>query len=351
MDFGMIFMYSVFAVLQIYILMTVGVVSFYKKIYNGKSITAISEILMKFFLPVLGMIEIGKMTNLVNIDVAWLLVVNMFICFIIGFCLSRLIHHLFSLDERISYGFSLSCSVPSLGTFPLVMGKAFCYPGGPLEGDSLCDGIQGLMMINYLIFSFIVFIFGFILIMKDKNFNSEITKKMEYLWHILINKKVFDYDYTVKYFMFKYLDYPSKVLEEKFVNFSSSYQLQYDEDKVDYVLKRKANYKLRETQKKEENSPKAIKSLDGIIRDRIRYSLNYKKRSSHANFPQDETSRSKSLDVLVFYKATEDIIPEVVESDFTPDEEIQPKEQFEEIEAPIENDITVDDQITVIDLV
>lgn len=205
MDIGFIFLYSVFTILQIFFLFSVGMVSFVRKIYTNDSLKKLSMLLMNLFFPVQGMLEIARMASADNISVFWIMVVSVSSAMFIGFIIGYFINKLFKLDIRIKYSYSLFLAIPSLGTLPLVLGRAFCFPGGPLEGDSQCGNMLGYMNINSLIFNLILFISGFNLITSDKNIGEEIEQKLAYCWPLVCERLYNGKNFTVLRLFNKYM--------------------------------------------------------------------------------------------------------------------------------------------------
>jgi predicted permease len=177
-----------YAAVQINILVLVGVITAYKKIWSPKSIKAVSELLVNFFMPIYMTLEVARMSSWPNVEIMWILIITVVICILSGFAIGILIHRLFQLDVRFKFSYPILTSMPYLATLPLVFGKALCYPGGILEGDPQCANMVGFMMLNFLIFQIMLFLFGFILMPKDSNFTNDLMEKMSYTWHIIIGK-------------------------------------------------------------------------------------------------------------------------------------------------------------------
>jgi len=227
-------LYTFLAVLQIYIYFSVGIIAYLKKITSSK---IISELIFNFFLPVYCIVELARMATWNNIEIMWILMVSVFIAMILGFFVGKLIYSLLRLDYRMKNSFPYLISVPSLGTLPLVMGRALCYPGGMLEGDPNCESILGFMIINSLIFFIILFSIGFTLIPGDANLTTSLSEKMSYLGHLLI-PKLFDKDYAV-YYLFKNYMKEKKKADEMFSAFCKKYKFEIESE---YNLPR---YRLR----------------------------------------------------------------------------------------------------------
>ena len=187
-----------------YIFMAPGVISFKRKFFTSKSVSIISEILFIYLIPFYGAIEIARVGSMEILKVFWILVVNFVLSLLISYTIASICQKIFKLDERIKQSFNLVCTIPAMGALPLVIGKAFCFPGGPMEGDIYCDSMIGLMMLCYLVVCICVFLLGYILILSDKIRNNIIQEKMMFLWQILV-KKSFGEDFTILYLFNKYL--------------------------------------------------------------------------------------------------------------------------------------------------
>jgi hypothetical protein len=241
MDVSPTLLYTFLAVLQIYIYFSVGIIAYLKKITSSK---IISELIFNFFLPVYCIVELARMATWKNIEIMWILMVSVFIAMMLGFFVGKLIYASFRLDYRMKNSFPYLISVPSLGTLPLVMGRALCYPGGMLEGDPNCESILGFMIINSLIFFIILFSMGFTIIPGDANLTTSSSEKMSYLGHHLI-PKLFDKDYAV-YHLFKNYMKDKKKAEEMFSAFSKKYKFEIEsgDNLPRYWLKKDPEVKL-----------------------------------------------------------------------------------------------------------
>ena len=143
---------------------------------------------------------------------------------ILGFLISIFIYWLLKLNIRFRNSFPFLCSLPSLGTCSLLIGRALCYPGGMLDGDPNCPNILGFMMMNSLVFQIILFSIGFIAIPKDASFSYTLMEKCSYLWHNLI-PKVFDKNYSVNYILSKFMK-DEQAAKKLFDIFESKYKLE-----------------------------------------------------------------------------------------------------------------------------
>ncbi len=177
--------------------------------------------------------ELARMATIENIEKTWMLIVSVTVAILTGYIISTLCHWFMKLDERISRSFPCLLAFSSLGTLPLVLGKALCFPGGMLEGDPKCDDIVGYMVINKLVFQILLFILGFILMPRDANFTSILTEKMQYSWH-LMRPGVMDKDYSV-FYCFNTFFKDKKKSEKMFDMFSKRFNLVVsEEERLEY---------------------------------------------------------------------------------------------------------------------
>ena len=137
-----------------------------------------STIIYYIFIPVYAFMEISNVSSIENISVYWLLALSTACCILSGYIVGRIFHYSFKLEERISESFSLTIAFPAIGSLSLVIGKLLCFPGGPLEGETLCPKTNGLMIVNFLIYMFFLHVIGVILVQKDKNLNQKIYEKL-----------------------------------------------------------------------------------------------------------------------------------------------------------------------------
>ena len=213
------FLFSLYATIQTYIFMSCGIYGYKRGFFSSKSIAVISQLLFVFLIPLYGILEVSRIATMAILNLFWILVVNFVTALIISYILTYICHKIFKLDERIKFSYNIITAIPAMGALPLVIGKAFCFPNGPLEGDIHCDNMVGLQMMCYLIVCISVFLCCYVLILSDKIFNNNVQNKMIYLWHILIQKK-FKKDETILYLFKKYLKDHKKsdALFEKFTN-------------------------------------------------------------------------------------------------------------------------------------
>jgi hypothetical protein len=251
-NIGWTFLVCFFAILQVKIYLTVGVIAFIRKIYSANALRNLNQMIMNYFLPIYAIIEIARMTTKENVSLIWILIIGVVLSIVIGFICGRIAHYIFKLDERISYSFNLLTSLPSIGTLPLVLGKSLCYPGAPLEDDPECANILGFMLMNYLIFQLILNFVGFQVLTNDSNLSKKVDEKLSFLWRILIDKFV-KKDYTVKYLFEKYMK-DSKQAEAKFEEFVGKYSLVLDG--MTYILlgEEVKNIDIEDIEKRESKS-------------------------------------------------------------------------------------------------
>ncbi len=205
MEIALICMYSVFSVLQIFILIGSGMISYLRGIYSSNSLRKLSMILLNYFLPFQVMVEIARMASPENVQIFWLMIVSVSLSLFSAYIIAYMLNMIFGLESRIKFSYSLIMALPALGVLPLVLGKSFCYPGGPLEGDPQCPNILGYMNVNALTFNLILFITGFKLIVTDKNLSKEIEEKMSYIWPIICENLFEGKNFTVKRLFEKYI--------------------------------------------------------------------------------------------------------------------------------------------------
>ena len=265
LDYGTIFLYCLYACIQMYILMATGFFAFKRKMFSSRSISMVSEILFVFLIPLYGVVEITRIGTLEILNLFWILIVNFVINLVISYLISILCHYTFKLDERIRESFNLVCTIPAMGALPLVIGKAFCFPGGPIEGDKYCDSLIGLMMLCYFVVCIAVFLIGFLLIFSDKVRSNGIQEKMIYLWHVLVDK-FFKKDYTILYLFNKYLK-DKKKAEELFEKFTKEHgedmkQVSYERQEEPYRRKKSPYDVNRNSVKEGDVVIEDVKGLD-----------------------------------------------------------------------------------------
>ena len=260
LDYGTIFLYCLYACIQMYILMATGFFAFKRKMFSSRSISMVSEILFVFLIPLYGVVEITRIGTLEILNLFWILIVNFVINLVISYLISILCHYTFKLDERIRESFNLVCTIPAMGALPLVIGKAFCFPGGPIEGDKYCDSLIGLMMLCYFVVCIAVFLIGFLLIFSDKVRSNGIQEKMIYLWHVLVDK-FFKKDYTILYLFNKYLK-DKKKAEELFEKFTKEHG--EDMKQVSYERQEEPHHRKKSPYDVNRNS---VKEGDVVIED------------------------------------------------------------------------------------
>jgi len=241
MEIGLIFLYSLFTIIQIFILLSTGMISFIRKIYTADSLKKLSMILLNLFFPVQGMLEIARMATPANVQIFWIMIITVSFSMFLGYLIGLFLNWTFGLEYRIRYSYALILAIPSLGTLPLVLGKAFCYPGGPLEGDPQCSNMLGYMNINSLIFNLILFISGFKLIITDKNFADEIELKMSYIWPIICENLYNGKNFAVLRLFEKYMKKIDKKEKNKaeieFEKFDKEYRLFNITGNISYEIK------------------------------------------------------------------------------------------------------------------
>jgi predicted permease len=232
-DIPFTLMYCFFAILCVKISLSVGIIAYFKKIYSRPALRGLSNIIINYFYPIYTIIEISKMATRTNFDVFWILILSVIVSCLIGFISGWLFIYFFKLDIRISNSFSLICSLPSIGTIPLVISKAFCYPGGPLESDTeQCPNIIGYMLINFLVFQILLFAVSFFYMGKDANYTYELTDKMSISWHVICDK-VYKKNYYILHTFKKYFS-DKNLAKKKFEEFEANNKLVKNEGDITY---------------------------------------------------------------------------------------------------------------------
>ncbi len=232
MDVPLILMYSFFALVNIKIFLSTGIISYFRKVYSERSLRNLSQLLVNCFLPVYGVLEVARMATPSNMEIFWILIISVILSMLVGYYSAKIFQYLFKLDLRISSSFALLCCLPSIGTLPLVLGRAFCFPGGPLEGDVQCSNILGYMMINYLVFQIALFLIGFNLIAKDANYGYVLDDKMSLCWHIIV-EKIFKKNYFIKHIFRKYIK-DKKLADKAFEEFDNNNKLIRNDGEITY---------------------------------------------------------------------------------------------------------------------
>ena len=216
---GFTFLYCVLACIQMYILMAVGMIAYYRKILDTKKSSVISTLIVLYLLPIYIIIKLAQGVDIELLNTYWVLIINFLVELIVGYLLSLLFHVTLKMDVRIKECFGAMNMVPALGALPLVIGKGFCFPSGPIDGDKLCNDFLGILMLCLLIYNIAVYIVAYFLFVIDKNKFLEIEPKLAVLWHKVINqfhngknitvellmKKYFkkDFDYQAQYKLFE----------------------------------------------------------------------------------------------------------------------------------------------------
>ena len=178
---GFTFLYCVLSCIQMYILMAIGYISYYRKILNSKNNGFISAILINYLIPIYVIVKLSQVVDTTLVNTYWILIVNFVVELIVGYFLSLLFHIILKMDIRIKECFAAMNMVPALGALPLVIAKGFCFPSGPVDGDPLCNDFLGLVMLCLLIFNFSIYVIAYFLFAIDKNKSVEIEPKLEIL--------------------------------------------------------------------------------------------------------------------------------------------------------------------------
>jgi len=215
--------------------MSVGMISYFKKILSRESLKSLSLIIISFFLPIQNIIEIGKMASLENIVELWILLISVFVAVLSGFLIGKFYFYVFRIDVRMANLYSFVLALPALGTLPLVLGQAFCFPEGPLENDIRCKNIIGYMKINSLIFNLILYTSGFIIIAEDAENSNEIDQILSYSWHSVCEEVYNDRNYFVLLIFSEFMK-EKKLAREKYEEFDNKFKLRKCEDGLKYIF-------------------------------------------------------------------------------------------------------------------
>lgn len=199
---GFTFLYCVLSCIQMYILMAIGYISYYRKILNSKNNGYISAILINYLIPIYVIVKLSQVVDTTLLNTYWILIVNFVVELIVGYFLSLLFHIILKMDIRIKECFAAINMVPALGALPLVIAKGFCFPSGPVDGDPLCNDFLGLVMLCLLIFNFSIYVIAYFLFAID---SVEIEPKLEILWHKVLNKFYNGKDITMERMMKEYM--------------------------------------------------------------------------------------------------------------------------------------------------
>ena len=202
---GFTFLYCVLSCIQMYILMAIGYISYYRKILNSKNNGFISAILINYLIPIYVIVKLSQVVDTTLLNTYWILIVNFVVELIVGYFLSLLFHIILKMDIRIKECFAAMNMVSALGALPLVIAKVFCFPSGPVDGDPLCNDFLGLVMLCLLIFNFSIYVIAYFLFAIDKNKSVEIEPKLEILWHKVLNKFYNGKDITMERMMKEYM--------------------------------------------------------------------------------------------------------------------------------------------------
>ena len=84
MNVGFLFISCLFAVMQVYIYFSIGIILYYRKIYDSKNIRKLSSIIYNVFLPIYSLMEINKISSLYELSLFWVLDLSCIICILTG---------------------------------------------------------------------------------------------------------------------------------------------------------------------------------------------------------------------------------------------------------------------------
>jgi predicted permease len=204
LDLTLVLMFSFFGVLQIYILLSAGFKATLRNKLSPNSIPLINKLIVNFFIPVYSILEVSRMATIANIKIYYILAISTFLALILRLIISTIIGKILKVDVKVNYAYVLMNGFPSLGSLPLIIGKALCYEGCPLYRDPNCKDILGLMLVNYLIFSIIIFIVGFVFMSGGLKNYKIIKERLKYVWYrfLTITNRP---DLFPRYLIYKYI--------------------------------------------------------------------------------------------------------------------------------------------------
>ena len=244
----LVLLFVFFGVVQIYIFLLPGVKGYYKNFLNSSGMTLINGLLYNVYIPAYSILEVSRMASITNVKSYWFLAISVTICIFIRMFLSYVLNIIIGSDKKTSHPYAMLNTFPAVGSLTLVLGKAMCYKGCPLYGDPLCEDVLGLMMVNYLIYSVLVFVTGFIIHANALKNYSIVKEKLRFLWYRFISLSRRD-DIIPRYFIYKYINFSNKKAEDIYIDFISNNKLIVDE---------LFNYTYEEKNKKNENATEEI---------------------------------------------------------------------------------------------
>lgn len=206
---GNTLLYTFFAVLQVIINQLIGVKGNLKKILTPKGISGISQITYYIFIPVYSFLELARLGTLDKIRSYWII----FVCTLISIGIRTVslyfLTKLLNFDKKVVNAFTAVISLPSLGSINLVLGKALCYPGCPLEDDQRCADVVGLMLVLMLVNNIYLYCVDFSMLILNENDYRFIKEKLSYVLTVLKKED----DFFVRYLFTKYIKEEKKAID------------------------------------------------------------------------------------------------------------------------------------------
>jgi predicted permease len=339
MDIVWVLINCLVTIIQIYIYLGIGILGYCKGIIDKKASSFLSKLVAFVLFPFYNMLELSRVATPENMKVFWLLMISTLTSIFFGFIISILLHKLFKLDKRTTYSFSLLTCLPAIGSIPLVLGKALCIIGGPLDGDPRCSVINGFMVINLMIFQIQMFFTGYTIILKDIDILLPFEEKLHYIWHLFLYKKGMQ-DIAALDLFEKYLK------NRKFVN--TKYKAFIEQNKI--IHSKGCEFKFKISEDKEMRSvilgeefygSEGLKdleeshSLDYSVIETIPNNIIYEEHPEHRTSQIIQLEKSKNLKliesisskVLVYYGNVFRIIDE--------DLNMKYKKEYEEVKHKI----------------
>lgn len=234
LDYGKTLLSSFLGVLQIYIFLLGGIKSYFKKITTNSLIMLINGLLYNFYIPVYSILEIGRMATILNIKSYYILAVSTFICILLRIIIAYIVARTIGSDFKSLNSYSLMTGFPAVGSLTLVIGKALCTEGNALYGDPLCENILGLMMVNYLMYSIILFGIGFIVQSSTLKQNYILKEKLKFVKYRFLTVKNM-HDVYPDYLIHKYIKFNGKLADELYNKFINDNKLITD-NKFNYTV-------------------------------------------------------------------------------------------------------------------
>lgn len=216
---GNTLLYTFFGVLQVIINQLIGVKGNLRKFLTPKGVAGISQITYYVFIPVYSFIELARLSTLDKIRAYWIIFICTFISVGIRTVSLYFLTKFLNFDKKVINAFTVIVSLPSLGSINLVLGKALCYEGCPLEGDDRCTDILGLMLVLMLVTNIYLYCVDFSLLILNENDYKFIKEKLSYIWYRVLTVLKKEDDYYVRYLFTKYIKNESKAISlyKKFI--------------------------------------------------------------------------------------------------------------------------------------